>query len=181
MRKIGYLFIIVCFLSTLLSPAVAEVYRQLDEKGQTVYSDTPHHVSEQPAELPQLNEIPLTPDPTSTRHEKTRPAIIDYQIEIASPNDNQVFGHETTQITVAVTVIPALSNPQHYLQYYKNNEPLGELTKNPQIVLENLPRGSHQLSVAIFEKTVTARSLYQTKQLAISPSITIIQQRHHLN
>ena len=180
MRKIAYA-LTLCFLSLLLSPAIAEVYRQLDEKGQTVYSDTPHHAAENPVELPHLNEIPLTPLQTPTYLEQKKSAEIQYQIAITSPTDNATFGHEITQITVVATTTPALAHPQHYLQYYRNNEPLGELTKNTQLMMENLPRGSYQLSVAVFEKTVTARGLYQTKRLAISPTITIIQQRHHLS
>ncbi len=179
MRKIAYA-LTLCFLSLLLSPAIAEVYRQLDEKGQTVYSDTPHHAAENPVELPQLNEIPLAPQQMSTSIGQKKQAAIQYQIAITSPTDNATFGHEITQITVVATTTPALVHPQHYLQYYRNNEPLGELTKNTQLMIENLPRGSYKLSVAIFEKTVTARGLEQTKQLTISPTITIIQQRQRL-
>jgi hypothetical protein len=167
----------------MMQTSSAQVYRQSDEKGQVIYSDTPTHVSEEPVELPQLNEIPLsqyqTTNPIETNRKK--PGLPQYQIAITSPVDNAVFSHDIPQIPVTISITPTLSHPDHYLQYYKDNEPLGELTKNSTFILENLPRGSHQLSVGIVEKTLTARGLYQTKQLTMSPPITIIQQRQHLS
>lgn len=173
--------LLICLLGVVISPASAEIYRQVDKQGQAVYSDTPSNVDEQPAELPKLNEIPSSEfqTPLSANTEPQEQVPLQYQLAIIAPDNNAVFSHDVSEISITVSVSPPLSHPNHYLQYYQNDLPIGALTKVTTWVIKDLLRGSHQFSVAVIEKDMTARGLQQNKQLSMSPPITVFQQRQY--
>ncbi len=139
------------FLLLLLSLApwvVADVYKTVDKDGRVIYTDKPKSDNAQKVELREINTVPgAQPLPESTPVEsfQSQPAAMSYQIEIISPRNELIIPVGQRDLAIAIKVEPELQ-PDHLLVYFMDGELLEE-TSMTNIIVKDVPRGSHNLVV----------------------------------
>lgn len=139
------------FLLLLLSLApwvVADVYKTVDKNGRVIYTDKPKSDNAQKVELREINTVPgAQPLPESTPVEsfQSQPAAMSYQIEIISPRNELIIPVGQRDLAIAIKVEPELQ-PDHLLVYFMDGELLEE-TSMTNIIVKDVPRGSHNLVV----------------------------------
>ncbi len=158
MLRIGSL--IAVFI--LLWPSLGQgaLYRYVDEHGNVVYSDRPRPGAEKVTPAP-LSVVPALPKPqvpktqveieispaTAPQRQETRE---NYRVEILSPRPDEGVRANDGRITVEVRVEPP---PKRGLrlryQAYLDGRPYGKPRAEPPVLLEEVPRGTHTLEVAL--------------------------------
>jgi hypothetical protein len=144
---------ILCLCLLLLSSWVAaEVYKTVDKDGRTVYTDKPKTDNAEKVELRGLNTVPsATPEPDYyPRVSRETPEQINYNIEIISPRNDVAIPVGQRDLAIAITLSPALQ-PDHLLVYFMNGELLEETTMN-NIIVKDVPRGTHTLVVEAIDQ-----------------------------
>lgn len=140
--------------------AFAEVYRWIDENGNTVYSDQPVDNAVE-IELPEvstytpvvvpdeeLTEPADTIDDGSTENEV--PPAPDYQLQIASPQDDEAVRANAGDLTVNLQIRPALSQKRgDMIQLRMDGRPYGEPHSGLSFNLTNVDRGTHTLAAVV--------------------------------
>lgn len=161
-----YLLILILFCSTT---ALAEVYRSVDEHGNTVYSDKPSP----DAEIIQVDEVqtvdsgdvePFVYTPLTDDTEKVSPYT---QVAINSPGNNESIRANDGDISVSLDIKPGLI-PGHKVVLYVDGTAAAEGGK--EIKLENVDRGTHSLSAAI--------QASDGREIERSPAVTFTVLRH---
>lgn len=148
-------------LILLSSAAFAEVYRWVDENGNTVYSDQPVDNAEQ-INLPEAStyspvivpiEEPADNDETSDEgvaESEDMPPAPDYQLQIASPQDDEALRVNDGNMTVNIQIRPALSQKRgDMIQLRMDGRPYGEPKAGLSFNLANVDRGTHTLSAVV--------------------------------
>lgn len=133
----------------LIAPWVmADVYKTVDKDGRTVYTDKPKNDNAEKLELREINTVPgATPLPHSSPVDsmQSRAAALNYRIDIISPRNDVSIPVGQRDLAIAITLQPALQNG-HLLVYFMNGELLEETTMN-NIIVKDVPRGTHTLVV----------------------------------
>ncbi len=133
----------------LLAPwAAAEVYKSVDKNGRVIYTDNPKDENAKKVELREINTVPGAqplPQSTSVDSFNSQPAAITYDISIISPRNDVSIPVGQRDLAIAITIQPALE-PGHLLVYFMNGELLEETTMN-NIIVKDVPRGTHTLVV----------------------------------
>ncbi|RME35379.1 MAG: DUF4124 domain-containing protein [Gammaproteobacteria bacterium] len=146
-------WILAAMLLAITGQPAAEVYRWVDEQGNVIYSDTPHPGAEVIENLdPQTIESLRLKSPKKKRPvEKLAP---EYELlRIASPANDSAVRANNGNITVEVEVRPPLMvELGHRLTLYLDGKPVIEGENKTTLELQNLPRGSHTLQVAITDR-----------------------------
>lgn len=136
-------------LLVLLAPlAVAEVYKTVDKDGRTIYTDKPTSDKAEKVELREINTVPGAqplPESTPASSFDTRQAQLDYQIQIVSPRSDVTIPVGQRDLAIAASVNPPLRQ-DHLLVYFMNGELLEETTLN-NVIVKDVPRGTHTLVV----------------------------------
>lgn len=136
-------------LLILIAPlATADVYKTVDKDGRTVYTDKPKTDNAEKLELREINTVPgAQPLPNSSPaiSVDSRPAQVDYRIEIISPRSDVTIPVGQRDLAIATVLQPALREG-HLLVYFMNGELLEETTMN-NIIVKDVPRGTHTLVV----------------------------------
>lgn len=164
--KITYA-VLLCF--TLFGLAAhAEIYKTVDEHGNTVYTDNPgHNDKAEPVDLPELNTQP--PVPVKLRPEpKEEPSSLQYEVYINSPQPGTQVPMGQYEIPVSLSVTPELQDGD-YIQILLNGQPFGQNFYTTSMVLRDVYRGEHQLQAVILNGSGI--------ELARSDSVTIYVQR----
>lgn len=156
--------------------AQAEMYKWVDEEGNVSYSDQPQHKDARKLDSLGDNTIPATrvppkaqpalpaPDEPETRYSS---------LQITSPEDDQAIRSNPGNITVSLTIEPALNVAQgHSISLLLDHQLVSENITTDQAMLQNIDRGTHQLSAVI--KNQQGRTLKQ------SNSITFHLHRHSI-
>jgi hypothetical protein len=141
--------LILCLV--FIAPWVmADVYKTVDKDGRVIYTDKPKTENAEKLELRDLNTLPSPPPqglpesaPVSTI--STQLAITDYQLSIMSPRSDVTIPVGQRDLAIAVNLQPALQEG-HLLVYFMNGELLEETTMN-NIIVKDVPRGTHTLVV----------------------------------
>lgn len=135
----------------LATTAHAQIYKTVDKDGKVIYTDKPR--GDQPAEavnLPPINTVP-TESPTylpgPARQEV--PQTLHYEVDIISPRENVTIPPGQRDLGIAVTLNQPLAE-DHWLLYFMNGELLEE-TRNTNILIQDVFRGSHTLVVEIID------------------------------
>ncbi|HKU14521.1 MAG TPA: DUF4124 domain-containing protein [Steroidobacteraceae bacterium] len=138
--------------------ASSTVYKWVDEKGVTHYSDRPvpgatrievstgsasSHANAAPdAGTPSLPQSPAAPSES-------------YRIfEIAQPQTDQVFINNGGTVEVQIRIDPPLQ-PGHSLNLYLDGRLIEAYTGSPSYTLQQVPRGTHGLVATINEENGT--------------------------
>jgi len=133
--------------------AAAEIYKYVDDNGVTHYTDKPPVKGAKPAALPPLQTIPSSESlqsPASTPAKKKKPPI-DYVLAIASPAPEQTFRDTTGEVSVSVSVQPALAEGYGLMYYVDGKAATAEPVGSTGFSLSGLERGSHAIAVALVD------------------------------
>jgi hypothetical protein len=145
--------ILLLCLVVLASWATADVYKTVDKDGRTIYTDKPKTDNAEKVELRGLNTVPsATPQPDHYPRvsRDTSPQLVNYTIDIISPRNDVAIPVGQRDLAIAITLSPALQ-PDHLLVYFMNGELLEETTMN-NIIVKDVPRGTHTLVVEAIDQ-----------------------------
>lgn len=160
------------FLLILLAPlTMAEIYKTIDKDGRTVYTDKPKTESAEKVELRGLNTVPGAqplPNSSPTTSFDSRPARIEYTIDIISPRSDVIIPVGQRDLAIAAVISPALQS-DHLLVYFMNGELLEETTMS-NIIVKDVPRGTHTLVIEVIDQS--------GQSLGISPPVIVNVMRH---
>ena len=149
----------LCFLLMFfMLPVTAEVYRWVDENGNTVFSDQPSANAKQ-IELPEPStyspvvipaETQADSEQTDADAEEEMPAAPNYQLQIASPQDDEALRVNDGNLTVNIQIRPALSQQRgDMIQLRMDGRPYGQPRAGLSFNLANVDRGTHTLSAVV--------------------------------
>lgn len=162
-------------LLILLAPlAVAEIYKTVDKDGRTVYTDKPKTDNAEKIQLREINTVPgAQPLPNSSPAVSvdSRPARVDYKINIISPRADVTIPVGQRDLAIATVLQPALQEG-HLLVYFMNGELLEETTMS-NIIVKDVPRGSHTLVVEAID--ANGQSLGMSPPVIVNVIRTVIK------
>ncbi len=127
---------------------LADVYKTVDKDGRIIYTDKPQTENAQKIELRELNTVPgVQPVPQSTPIEslQTQPALASYKIDVISPRNDVIIPIGQRDLAIAIKIEPELQDG-HLLVYFMDGELLEETASN-NIIVKDVPRGTHTLAV----------------------------------
>jgi hypothetical protein len=137
-------------LSLLCLPALAGVYTYIDADGNRVFTDQPQSGHAERIELAPANEMGATqvapvPPPQAI------PPELSYQLlRILVPEPDAVIRDMAGNLIVTATSEPNL-HAGHSFRLILNGKPASAAGRSPVFPLENLDRGTHQISVEIID------------------------------
>lgn len=140
--------IILLLLFFIVPYGLADVYKSVDKDGRVIYTDSPKDENAKKVELREINTVPGAqplPQSTSVDDFESQPAAINYQIDIISPRNDVSIPVGQRDLAIAIQLNPALQEG-HLLVYFMNGELLEETTMN-NIIVKDVPRGTHTLVV----------------------------------
>lgn len=126
----------------------ADVYKTVDKDGNIKYTDKPATEKAEKLELREINTVPGAqplPQSSPVNSYDSQPAAINYQIAIMSPRSDVTIPVGQRDLAIAITLNPVLQQG-HLLVYFLNGELLEETTMN-NIIVKDVPRGTHTLVV----------------------------------
>ncbi len=146
MRALLVLIMVIAY------PVMADVYKTIDKDGRVIYSDSPTSDKAQKVELREINTVPgAEPLPNSTPVDSfaSQEAKVTYQIEIISPRAEVTIPPGQRDLAIAVNLSQPLRE-SHLLVYFMDGELLEE-TSMTNIIVKEVPRGSHTLVVEVID------------------------------
>jgi hypothetical protein len=162
------LLIILLLLCPLL--ATAQVYKHVDRDGNVTFSDVPAPDSEK-IDIRVSNTV--APPPVVSRpQEAPAAAPASYTVAITAPEPEAVIPRGPGNFSVSASVSPAPDTAMQ-LQLIMDGDPYGAPQSQPQWNLTNVPRGTHELQVAIISD--------KGKNLAQSDPVTVYVFRPSVN
>lgn len=137
-------------LVLLAQVSAADVYKTVDKDGNIKYTDTPRTDKAEKIELREINTVPgaqpqALPQSVPSSHE----AAPNYNVSIISPRSDVIIPVGQRDLAIAVTLNPNLQQG-HLLVYFMNGELLEETTMN-NIIVKDVPRGTHTLVVEVID------------------------------
>ncbi|MCI3947773.1 penicillin-binding protein [Pseudomonas syringae] len=154
MNRLTLRGLLICLLGLSALPAMADVYTYIDAQGNRVFTDQPRKNATR-VDIPPSNNMTGTPP---TRTLKARPAkpeqqpMFHYQLlRILVPEPDAALSVPSGDLIVTVTSDPALQ-PGHSYRLLLDGIPVGQPGRSPVFPLSNVDRGTHQLSVEIFDE-----------------------------
>ncbi len=152
MNKVAFT-LLAAWLLSWTSGVQAAVYKSVDAQGNVVYTDEPTG-NGKPVDLPPLSTIPPPKyTPASPQEKSATPATAGYtQLRITSPGADATLRDNTGDVPVSAAIEPALNVAAgHRFQYYLDGQTQGESTTAARIVITNVDRGTHNVSVAVVD------------------------------
>ena len=155
------LSLLLCFYTTL-APAETKVYHWVDADGKSHFADTaPPGTEEIIVENKNLVAVPQQqPQEISTPIE-VKKAMIKYQAEITSPQDDMAIRSNNGTLEVHVKTTPEKEGSQR-LQFFLDGQALGEPQISPTIRALNIDRGTHQIQAKLLDE---ANNILATTQV----------------
>jgi len=135
----------ILFLLLSMPVQAVEVYRSVDQYGNTVFSDQPSD----DAEKIEVRELPVVPGMESIPSVSPRPRVVARYnaVSITSPANDQTYFRGDGDLLVTVRTEPRLSGADTLVLYLNDTEHAsGRATS---FTIPELDRGTHQLRVAI--------------------------------
>lgn len=131
--------------------AHAGVYTYIDADGNRVFTDQPPSGHAERIELAPSNAMPThSPAPTAVPP-AALPREQTYQIlRILTPTPDAVVREISGDLIVTASSEPGL-HPGHGYRLILDGQPQGQAGRSPVFPLENLDRGTHQISVEILD------------------------------
>lgn len=161
--------LLILLLSALCClSASAEVYTYIDKEGNRVFTDQPPRGNAQKLNLAPPNAMPnalpngkgqlIMPPPLYMPAAPSGPPA--YQLlRIIVPEPDATVRANDGALIVSATSDPALL-PGHLYRLLLDGKPMGEPGRSPVFPLNNVERGTHQLSVEIID--TLGRTIEQT-------------------
>lgn len=141
------LFLMLVLLAQVVA---ADVYKTVDKDGKIKYTDNPKTEKAEKIELRELNTVPAAqpqalPQSVPVDSINTQQAALSYQINIISPRSNVTIPVGQRDLAIAISLNAELQQG-HLLVYFMNGELLEETTMT-NIIVKDVPRGTHTLVV----------------------------------
>ncbi len=160
-----------------MTPAIAEVYRWVDDRGVVHFSDTPQPGAKRIELKPPTIYTPRTIAPIAPATRKGSAASAGSQSRVASypdlkilgPRQNQVIRSNDGKVAVELQIGKPLKRGQRLRVYLDDVEVASGLSAT-SLVLSDVDRGSHKLAFSVFDADGT--------ELARSPDVTFHLQRY---
>ncbi len=152
-------------------PALAEIYKQVDERGNVTYTDTPSDRQEtEKLDLPTLNTQPALPTPerVEPKQQQDDTPDVSYRVHINAPAEGTQVPMGQSEIPVSLSIQPGLKEG-FSIQILLNGQPFGEEHFSNFLILRDVYRGEHQLEAIILDAS--------GQEIARSDSVTIYVQR----
>ena len=140
-------------LVLIATAAVAEVYKRVDEDGNTIYSDEPHPEAEVlDAGAVQTLDLPDPGPPPRLTQKPKREAAPYKSVVISSPADESTIRNTAGDFSVSISVQPVLQAAfGHQLVLYMDGSAVGEPSTKASYSLSNVDRGAHKLRAAVVD------------------------------
>lgn len=173
--RISLLIIYLFFIQ----PALADVYKSVDEDGNVIFTDQPSenaeriHVKEVQTIESQKPGPSDSPTLTEEGQEQEDAAIVYTKLEITSPANDSAVRANDGNITINTAVEPALKQEAgHQLALYMDGTQVST-GPGPQLNVTNVDRGTHIFSAAVIDS--------EGNELLRSSSVSFTVQRHSVN
>ncbi|MFU8820730.1 MAG: DUF4124 domain-containing protein [Gammaproteobacteria bacterium] len=167
MRWMTVLLLLICSAGAV----AAEVWRWVDENGETHFSDRPHPGAEQVDLAPaQTFTAPALPPPRQPApRAAAEPASPYSRVTIVSPEAGEMFWNIGGQLTVQLALEPQLIRGHELRMFLDGNRVQGVPQGPVQFTIGEVFRGEHTLRAAIFDSG--------GRELASSEAITFYVQQ----
>lgn len=165
------MFIFAVIMVFLILPTQADVYREMDNDGNVVYTDQPQgRAQAAPIGLPPINRMePTESRPAMPEAAEKAPFAGYVSAVIVSPRPNKLVPSEQRSIMVQLALKPQL-RPDHRVQFWLDDQPLGMPVAQINYEIIGLERGSHRISTQIVN--------LQGRSLVTLAPVTVQVQRH---
>ncbi len=144
----------VLLIAILCCPATAEVYKIVDEQGNTTYTDAPpaKNQAHEKVELKPINRQPPVEVQNRSRSSNATAAEepVNFQVTLIAPAEGTQVPPGQRNLTVAAQVQPAMSDG-HSLQFIMNGEPLNQPGSSTSWTIEEIYRGEHRISAQVLD------------------------------
>lgn len=144
----------LCLILCLLAlPASAEVFTYIDAQGNRVYTDQPRGNAKRVpiATSNRISATPLAAVPSSTAKNITKPPPFHYDmLRVLVPEPDATIRSSAGELIVSITSEPGLQQGHRY-RLLLDGQPTGEPGLSPVFPLNNIDRGSHNLSAEILD------------------------------
>jgi len=157
-------------VSLILSTSVhAEMYKWVDEDGNTNYSDVQPFKDADTHVSPEVNTTPAVkvPKPQVTEESSASTQQTVYQLfKITSPEHNATIRDNQGNFSVGLEIQPALNTKQgHYISVLLDNKVVQDKLTSLSARFSNIDRGTHQISASI--KNKRGKTLLSTDSISI--------------
>lgn len=146
--------LLACLLLLTCLPAMADVYTYIDANGNRVFTDQPRKNAKR-VDIAPSNSMTGTPPSRTVKASPRPPAVrpvFHYQLlRVLTPEPDAALSIPSGDLIVTVTSEPALQ-PGHRYRLLLDGQVIGEPGRSPVFALHNLDRGTHQVSVEIFDE-----------------------------
>jgi hypothetical protein len=144
--------VLIAALITL--SASAEVYREVDIDGNVRFTDQPEDSAQAvPIGLPPVNSIQSIERASQpTEHQQDgEPRFAGYlSAIIITPHNNMVIPSEQRSLVVRLALRPQL-RPDHRVQFWLDDKPLGPPVAQIEYEIQGLERGSHSIAAQVVD------------------------------
>lgn len=142
-------------LMLLSFSAAAQVYTYIDAEGNRVFTDKPKASNAKRVELPTTNTMPVPGQesakaPVAKIVESTEPHALYQLLRILVPQPDATVRSNNGDLIVSATSEPGLQ-PGHRYRLLVDGLVAGDAGTSPVFPLNNLDRGTHQLSVEVID------------------------------
>jgi len=157
-------------VSLILSTSVhGEMYKWVDEDGNTNYSDVQPFKNADTHVSPEINTTPAVkaPKPQAAEEDPVSTQQTVYQFfKIASPEHNATIRDNQGNFSIGLEIQPALNTRQgHYISVLLDNKVIHNKLTSLSAQFSNIDRGTHQISASI--KNKRGKTLLSTDSISI--------------
>ena len=142
-------------LLVLMAPAVAQIYKYTDDKGNTVYTNQPPEgVNADTVDLPPANTVnirtPEPPPPLANEQSGGDQQQPYRSLSIGGIPDEQALRANNGTFVVTAQLDPPLRQG-HRIRFLLDGDPQGEPGRGTALQLTNVDRGTHMLQVELLD------------------------------
>lgn len=142
-------------LLVLMAPAMAQIYKYTDDKGNTVYTNQPPEgVSADTVDLPPANTVNIKtpePPPPLPNEQSSQGQQQPYRsLSIGGIPDEQALRANNGTFVVNAQLDPPLRQG-HQVRFLLDGEPQGKPSSGTVLQLNNVDRGTHVLEVEVLD------------------------------
>ncbi|WP_460140470.1 DUF4124 domain-containing protein [Pseudomonas sp. S2_E01] len=143
--------LIACLIAL---PASAEVFTYIDAQGNRVFTDQPGAGNAKRVPLATSNRMSANPTGAApvkpSAKADAKPPLRYDMLRVLVPEPDATIRSSTGELIVSITHEPGLQ-PGHRYRLFLDGQPTAEPGQSPVFALNNIDRGSHQLSIEILD------------------------------
>jgi len=148
--------------------AHSEMYKWVDEDGNTHYSDIQPFKDASEHISPDINTTPAVkvPEPQVTEGSSSTKETVYKIFKVASPEHNAIIRDNQGNFSIGLEIQPALNTKQgHYINVLLDNKVTHNKLTSLSAQFSNIDRGTHQISAVI--KNKYGKTLLRTGSISI--------------